>query len=391
MGTPYEIGLCGEIPGTIQTACSATLHITACDREQIAAMIAEGQQLDVILLCQPLSDAEQIALLQEINQLELEEKPPCLVILESPDANIMMSFIDAGADDVLDSETGSEELITRIHKAVLNRIASRQLKSQLKLANEVAMSAMTDTSDLGNNIQFLVEVSKCDNFDQLGIQLFQALDYYDLNCSLQIRGRFNTKNMERSGIARELETQLLTHFSKAARFHQSGKRLFCNYGSISLLIKNMPIGDEIRCGKIRDNIFALLQGADAKVTALDDATEVELRMQLLNDLSRRMLTALTNLETSYLSITNEIVTATEHTNEQITSSLHYLGLSESQEQAICDIMSQLITSTNQTFNRGVQINQQHRKYFEQIEAAITPSEDEQTDSVTQLQTLLAAT
>ncbi|OZG75296.1 hypothetical protein BTA51_02615 [Hahella sp. CCB-MM4] len=391
MGTPYEIGLCGELSGKTQHACSATLHFTVCDGEQIAARVGASPPLDALLLCQPLTHQEQLAILQQITELELDETPPCLVCLEAPDANTMMSFLDAGADDVLDTDSSSKKLVTRIHKAVLNRIANRQLKSQLRLANEVAMSAMTDTSDLGNNIQFLLEVNHCDNFDQLGQLLFQALDYYGLNCSLQIRGRFETKNMERSGIARELETQLLTHFSTGSRFHQSGKRLFCNYGHISLLIKNMPIEDEIRCGKIRDNIFALLQGSDARIRALDDALEVELRMQVLQDLSRRMLTALTDLEESYMVITNEIVTVTEYTNEQITDALHYLGLTENQEQAICDIMHDLITNTNRVFNQGLAINQQHREYFEQIEGAIAPSAPGQTDSFAQLQALLAAT
>ncbi len=391
MGTPYEIGLCGELPGTIQRACSGTLHFTVCDGEQIVSRIVEAPPLDAILLCQPLSHQEQQSILQKIAELELDETPPCLVCLETPDTNTMMSFLDAGADDVLEDQRSSEELVTRIHKAVLNRIANRQLKSQLKLANEVAMSAMTDTSDLGNNIQFLLEVNQCDNFDQLGQLLFQALDYYGINCSLQIRGRFETKNMERSGIARELESELLTHFSNTARFHQSGKRLFCNYGQISLLIKNMPIEDEVRSGKIRDNIFALLQGSDARIKALDDAEEVDLRMHLLHDLTRRMLTTLTHLEESYLGITNDIVTVTEYTNEQITGALHYLGLTENQEQAICDIMHDLITNTNKAFNQGLLINQQHREYFEQIEGALTPSTNEQTDSVAQLQALLAVT
>ncbi len=388
MGTPYEIGLCGELGSDITSACKQNLNFTSLQPQKLVPDKLRDKKFDAILLCLPENTSEGLSLLLKLTEMEDESIPPCLVIIHAADVDTKVTLLNAGADDVIESTSTAPELLSRINKAITNHVANRQLKSQLTLANQIAMSAMTDTSDLGNNNQFLVNAGQCDNFDQLGQRLFQALDYYGLNCSLQIRGRFEDKNMERSGLARELEAQLLSHFQAAGRFHQSGKRLFCNYGSASLLIKNLPVEDEVRCGKIRDNIFTLMQGMDTRINALDDKTEAELKMRLLQDLTGRMKQTLLKIEESFLAITDDIVQVTEQTNEQVTNALNYLGLSENQEQAICDIMNELITNTNAIFNRGLKINEQHRHFFDKIDDIMQSPGDNQLEAMAALKSLL---
>ena len=117
----------------------------------------------------------------------------------------------------------------RLNKAVFNKIANDQLQSQVKMANEAAFSAMADNSKLGINVHFLLDSFSCTNLDELGQQLFQALNNYGLKCSLQMRGRYETKNMEQNGMAKDLEAQLLSELKDSGRYYDFGKRSVMNY------------------------------------------------------------------------------------------------------------------------------------------------------------------
>ena len=162
---------------------------------------------------------------------------PVILVTGAVSHDERLQTYDCGADDYLSADELERELHGRLERIIINRIANDQLKRQLAQANEMAFIAMSDTSDLGVNIQFLLEINQCSNLDELGMRLFQSLQNYGLHCSLQMRSQYGTKNMEANGLTKDLESKLLMEMKDEGRYVDFGRRSVMNYEAVSLLVK----------------------------------------------------------------------------------------------------------------------------------------------------------
>ena len=303
------------------------------------------------------------------------------VILVSPsDSNEeRLAAYDCGADDYLSIEDLKTELHGRLERLVINKIANDQLKMQLAQATEMAYIAMSGTSDLGVNIQFLLDINHCSNLDELGMRTFQALKSYGISCSLQMRSQFTVKNMEANGMSKSLESKLLSEMKDQGRYVDFGHRSVMNYESVSLLVKNMPIDDEKKYGAIKDNVFSLLQGIDARINALDTLDSLELEKGLVRSLTIKMKDHMSSVDESYQGVMKEIADVVEDMADNIEGSMQYLGMSEEQETSLHTMIEKAIVRTNRVFNEGLSLDKDLHQFLVHIDDLfksdkITPSE-----------------
>jgi hypothetical protein len=231
----------------------------------------------------------------------------------------------------------------------------------------MAFIAMSDTSDLGVNVQFLLDVNTCDNLDELGMRVFKSLQSYGINCSLQIRGRHTVKNMEANGMAKEMESVLLQECKDKGRYVDFGRRSIMNYGSVSLLVKNMPMNDDKKYGAIKDNVFSLLQGADARVKALDNLESLAMESLLVKRMAGQMRDLMKHVDSSYKGVMKDIADVVETMADGVESSIQFLGMDERQELALQKIMETGIVDTNRIFNQGMRMDEGLREFLEQVD------------------------
>lgn len=281
-----------------------------------------------------------------------------------------MSFFDAGVDDIVDDGMAKGDLLARLNKAVFHTIANRQLKSRLKQANEMAFSAMSDTSDLGVNIQFLVHCHECNNLDELAMLLFRTLSHYQLSCSLQLRSAFEQKNSEESGLAKDLESRLLWELKDRGRYVDFGNRCVMNYGQVSLLVKNMP-QDEKRFGTIKDNVFALLQGTDSRVKSIDSGRMLEMERDVMRGMATNMQNVMEQVDDRYQEIMRRCADLVEDMALRVDESIMFLDLTESQEDAFSSIMQSGVTNISELFNEGIKIDESFRKLIEYLNSTLS--------------------
>jgi CheY-like chemotaxis protein len=263
-----------------------------------------------------------------------------VLLVEDLSLDERLKACEIGADDCISARIEHDDLVTRLRSTIYNAIANKQLKEQLKAASDVAMAAMSNTSDMGANIQFLLDSHHCANLDQLGQLLFQSLNYFGLNCSLQMRGRYQVKNMEANGMSLPMESRLLTEMKDAGRFYDFGSRTVINYDSISLLIKNMPLDQPEKYGIIKDNIFALLQGADARLKALDLQETVNREHLQQTQLIAGLHAGIAKLETNYLDLTNDVAAVVDQIVDSVEQVMQTLLLTEEQESVLLSQLRQ---------------------------------------------------
>lgn len=290
---------------------------------------------DHLILIDVISDAgQQFDLLNKIKSEVACNDLSIAMLIDNLSLDDRLKACELGADDCISSHIEHDDLVTRLQSTIFYAIANKQLKEQLRAASDVAMTAMTNTSDMGENIQFLLDSYHCENLDQLGQLLFKGLNYFGLNCSLQMRSKYQIKNMEANGMERTMESKLLTEMKDAGRFYDFGSRTVINYGSVSLLVKNMPIGQTDKYGMIKDNIFGLLQGADAKIKSLDLQLTVLEDQEKQKSLIKGLENGIEKLESKYIDLTNEVASQVDAIVDSIETSMQTLLLTEEQESVL---------------------------------------------------------
>ena len=308
---------------------------------------------------------------ESLLRFEMVQKLPLIVLTSSYTLQDKLKAFDIGCDDFIDGSAPCDEVCARITKSVFHQIATEQLSQRLALATETAKSAMVDNSDLGANIQFLLEINACDNLDQLGQQFFATISRYGLSCSLQMRSEMGIKDMEANGMAKDLESQLLLQLQDKGRFVDFGKRTIVNYDRVSLLIKNMPLDDPEKYGAIKDNIFYMVQGVNARIIALEDRFKLLAEKEQLHKLSSDVNQVINGLKNAYQEVVTKIVNEVENAAEHIQNRVPHLALTEVDERFMDSVTENLIVGTNRVFNDGLKVNE----LFEKLEASMQKSLD----------------
>ena len=347
LGKQYELEHVESVDDCIR-------QVAADDVKLVLLNIVDNLQPVWLNVCRQLKDTPSVT------------DTPIVILARDSELDSKMAYYDAGCDDYVNSESMSE-LQARLMRVIFNKVANDQLKQQLQQANEMAFIAMSDTSDLGVNVQFLLDVNTCDNLDELGMRVFKSLQSYGINCSLQIRGRHTVKNMEDNGMAKEMESVLLQECKDKGRYVDFGRRSIMNYGSVSLLVKNMPMNDDKKYGAIKDNVFSLLQGADARVKALDNLESLAMESLLVKRMAGQMRDLMKDVDSSYKGVMKDIADVVETMADGVESSIQFLGMDERQELALQNIMETGIVDTNRIFNQGMRMDEGLREFLEQVD------------------------
>jgi hypothetical protein len=213
-------------------------------------------------------------------------------------------------------------------------------------------------------------VNRCDNLDQLGQMFFTTVEHYRLSCSLQMRSLYQTKNMEANGMAKDLESELLSQMRDAGRYIDFGRRTIVNYGQASLLIRNMPSPNDARYGAIKDNTFALIQGIDARIKALDEHAKLLEEKQALEKLSQDVKLVMAQIDDSYQGVMRHIVDTVEEMAESIQRRIPTLALSEEQEYFFEDVAANAVSETNKIFNQGLHVDECFQRLSETMDRAL---------------------
>ncbi len=305
-----------------------------------------------------------------IDRAEMDAIPPLLLLSGSAELTHKLKAFDAGCDDFLVTNVTPDELYARVSKSIFNRIANEQLMGRLDAATSVAHAAISSSSDLGRNLQLLLEMNTCTNLDELGQLFFRGLEYYGISGSLQMRSRFGVKNMEANGMTKDLESQLLWQLKDSGRYIDFGRRTVMNFANSSLLIRNMPT-DPTRYGAVKDNTFALLQGLDARVTALDDHQRLLDEKAALKRLSADVFAVMSRLESDYTKVMKEIVNVVERAGELIQDRIPAMALTQEHEDFLELVTENCIADANRVFGEGLRVDE----VFGQVSTALEKALD----------------
>lgn len=249
---------------------------------------------------------------------------------------LMLGF-EAGADDYLTKPFDPEVLNTKLSKIAEHYSHKKSLSSSAQQAEETAMEAMTSNFELGRAVRFVELSHSVANYTQLAHSLLEATSSLKLSCSIMFKCSDGDHfySGQGTGIS-PIEENLLKVTHGAERFVDFGCRTVISFPQIALLVKNMPLDDRARYGRIKDTLPFMLGACDAKVRVLD--AEQALRTQadnlarsahsiqaLLSEISKQVAQNQQSVRSIMLDLTSEL-----------SLKLHTLGLEKDQEDYVLE-------------------------------------------------------
>ncbi|MEO2219509.1 response regulator [Chromobacterium vaccinii] len=248
-----------------ETELQLTCKVTG---EEGLKAVAE-EKPEIVLLDIEMEGMDGYEACRRIRQLDLPFQPYIIFVSAHSDPVKRLAAYSVGGEDFVSKPLQPEELVRKVEQALRYRREIHELKSQARGAMSVAMSAMTDSSALGICLQYFRRLFQAGDSGQLMRTTLDALREFGLDASVQFRDNGEVKTLSSESGNSQLESLLLQDLS-AERQHIVcyDSRCAFNYGPVSLLINNMPVDDIERCGKLKDYLALMAEGAAERAEAM---------------------------------------------------------------------------------------------------------------------------
>ncbi|MEW5756500.1 MAG: response regulator [Pseudomonadota bacterium] len=269
-----------------------------------------------------------------------------------------LSGYAAGGSDYLIKPVQPTELLQKVRLAVKHRMERMSAAADKAVAVQTAMTAISSAGEQGVVIDFLRRSFSVDNLRDLADLVAETITHYGLDGSLQVRGGRDLIYASAHGEPSPLEQELLSRLKDAGRIRQNGERLVLNFGDISLLIKNMP-ADEDKSGRLRDHLALLLEGAQARLRALELEREVA---RVVAD-SRQALQVIENLQHRQKKDAMAIM---DGVMKDLEASFLSYGLTEEQEATLINVVQRGVDKSLDNFEQGLKIDAQMRAIIDRL-------------------------
>ncbi len=317
----------------------------------------------VVLIDATLPDANSSEVCEKIKQQPGTEATNVIVInREEQSLSEKLKSYDAGADDIIFGKLQPEEIALKVRMAMVREQQIVQAEAEKAAAMDTAMTAIMNAGEQASIIHFMRESFKCTSVASLAELIVDTTAGFGLNSVVQIDTPQGPVSRSNASQVSPLESQILAMFHKVGRIHQRGSRLILSFGDISQLIKNLPLEDEDKCGRFRDHIAVILEGAVSRLKLL-------LMLEELDGVLVETNKSLADLSTVQSYQKKRNIEIMDTMSEEIQNKFFNYGLTDEQEQALLAIVGEYSDQVFQVYEEGMVTDTKLRKIAERIQQA----------------------
>ena len=164
-------------------------------------------------------------------------------------------------------------------------------------AHDVALQAMTAASELSVYISIIERSHELRDRTQLAHALLEVTRSFGLVASVWIIDAPPVFISDSGEPDNGADLALLEHHRADGRIVDSGSRTLFNATHLSLLVKNMPVTNPVRCGELKDNLCILLHAMDARIQAIRNEQRWQQQRTSAAELGRQALDVLRQCQT----------------------------------------------------------------------------------------------
>lgn len=303
-----------------------------------ALMIAGAEHPDLILLDVELPDIDGYEICRQLRQAEGCADIPVIFVSGHDAIEDRIRGYEAGGDDYVVKPFEQQELLAKIARLARSTAERRSLGAMASSASQTAMTAMTSMSEMGALLQSLQCFNGCADQLALADAALAGLGLYGLAGVVQIRAAAGTLTRGGQGAASPLETSVIGHMAGMERIVQFQSRLAVNYPRVTLMIKDMPLADADRCGRLRDHLAVLAESAEVRAASIDAAIAAQERGRGIGRVIDRIIATLGEVDAAQRQSRVATQLAVDAFNGRMVEAYASVALSESQE----DLMTAVV-------------------------------------------------
>jgi CheY-like chemotaxis protein len=286
---------------------------------------------DIILLDINMDEMDGFETCRALRAIPETSEVPVIFVSACEGIEERLQSYEAGGWDYLVKPVALKELRQKLSICLNWSKERHELSHRAAYAQSTAMTAMTSMGEIGAVLEFLKASFACNSYEDLAKTALDTMSQYGLVGSVQLRGASGVINRETDGQASELAISVLNHLSKMSRIFEFRDRMVVNYGHVTLLVNNMPLDDPDKCGRLRDHIAMLAEGADERVHALDVEHALRVREARLATALRDMHETLEWYEGRQREVKGKSIAIMRELVDEIEDSFVSLGLTQGQE------------------------------------------------------------
>jgi DNA-binding response OmpR family regulator len=342
---------------------------------ELHAAYLEDEDFELILAADGVEALEKIrgweneiaVMISDVSMPQMDGYELCRRIrAESQTENIPVIFVSAlssleeklkgyavGADDYIIKPVDGTELLEKCRALIERQNKIKSLHQTAKDSRNMAMQAMIFSSELGQVIEFYKNMLASRNYQELVGHLFEAVGHYGLVTTIQIYTPTSVLNLSQEDIVSPLEANVIELARKRERFFDFGSRTIINYDDFSLLIKNMPIDDPEKYGRLKDILGMITNGVEAKIRQLNNDVLADKKQAVMKSIQD----SLNSIEQSFGGVQKENILAIEDLNDELNEAIQTLGLTQYQEDNIEKIVEHCLQRINKAFYQGINIRE----------------------------------
>lgn len=319
-----------------------------------ALTILQQVTVDLIISDVQLPDVDGHEFCRQVKADDKTRNIPFIFVSTATELDELVEGYSLGAVDYIHKPIVYDELILKVKALIESYQHNGEIAEQLEEHYKIAMDAMTYSSELGQVLEFYKSCSTAKSFEDLANYLFVTTGMLGLKCSLQIYCEDNQiAGFNCNGSLPPIEKELMLMAREQSRFFDFGKRTILNYKNFSLLIKNMPVDDMEKYGRLKDILGTLADAFESRLDILFLKRAAQQKQSVVEMVTNTMM----DVDSSLSDLQRENVAALDDMMESLEEALLILGLTEHQEDSILEISKTCLSRINNAFYASVEVSE----------------------------------
>jgi DNA-binding response OmpR family regulator len=201
-----------------------------------------------------------------------------------------------GAEDYVTKPYNVDELLAKIRVALNNRHDLEAASGRVNLAQQQMETSVAACSELKLLADFFNHSLDCDDLRTLGEQLLDTFDRFGLRVIVRLveSGHY----FSHAGEVGLLDQEMMESLYEEGRTIDFGHRTLYNAESVSVLVRNMPVHDQTRFQRWRDNLTLLVDVVNSRILSLHHKHSKQVERERLQPLITGILELIEHLHRS---------------------------------------------------------------------------------------------
>ena len=259
---------------------------------------------------------------------------PIIFISAMDNVEERLAGFEAGGNEYITKPIDPEHVLEKVNYYINHQAETKQAKEDASTAMQVAMEAMTSSSELGQIIEFVKSSQDIKTLEGIGEKFCEIAQGFGLSASAIIYG--DTTNSYINCTKDSMECRVLNKFRNSKeRIISIGVRTMVCSDAMGVLISDMPVDDESRYGRFKDHLAVLSSICDGRLLTIKSVlSQTDQRKDVLNRVIKMTEKQVKQLALKLSSHDDTVRKVMLDMITELEAKLFTLGLDEDQEEQL---------------------------------------------------------